>query len=293
MYQPFAPTRDVLSRFLPNQLAIRAFEDLFAKNGMIAPTYTNGQLVVVSGGVFAGIDDVATGNALLSGGVGVVPFYGKVGLTTHVSGILPVANGGTALASGTSGGILGFTATGVIASSALLDQNRLVLGGGAGATPSTPLALGTTTQVLHGNAAGAPTWSQVNLAADVTGVLPIANGGSLSGTYTPTLTNVSNVSASTAYACQYMRVGNTVSVSGRIDVDPTSTALSTQIGISIPIASNFAASENCGGVAFCPAIAGQGAAIVADVANDRAQMEWISGDTTNQPMYFSFMYQVI
>lgn len=39
--------------------------------------------------------DVATGNALISGGVGVAPSWGKIGLTTHVSGILPIANGGT------------------------------------------------------------------------------------------------------------------------------------------------------------------------------------------------------
>ena len=39
--------------------------------------------------------DVATGNAIISGGVGVAPSYGKIGLTTHVSGTLPVANGGT------------------------------------------------------------------------------------------------------------------------------------------------------------------------------------------------------
>jgi len=38
---------------------------------------------------------VATGNALISGGVGAAPSYGKIGLTTHVSGTLPVANGGT------------------------------------------------------------------------------------------------------------------------------------------------------------------------------------------------------
>jgi hypothetical protein len=42
--------------------------------------------------------DVAIGNALISGGVGVAPSYGKIGLTTHVSGTLPVANGGTGLA---------------------------------------------------------------------------------------------------------------------------------------------------------------------------------------------------
>jgi hypothetical protein len=41
------------------------------------------------------LPDVATGNALISGGVNTAPAWGKIGLTTHVSGILPVANGGT------------------------------------------------------------------------------------------------------------------------------------------------------------------------------------------------------
>src|ERR1044072_3854876 len=45
------------------------------------------------------LTDVATGNVLLSGGVGAAPSYGKVGLATHVSGILPAANGGTGLSS--------------------------------------------------------------------------------------------------------------------------------------------------------------------------------------------------
>lgn len=49
---------------------------------------------------------------------------------------------------------------------------------GNGTNDSKVLAsLGTTTTVLHGNAAGLPTFSAVNLAADVTGTLPEANGG--------------------------------------------------------------------------------------------------------------------
>lgn len=51
---------------------------------------------------------VATGNALISGGVGTVSSWGKIGLTTHVSGTLPIANGGTNLgAVGGDGTLLG------------------------------------------------------------------------------------------------------------------------------------------------------------------------------------------
>jgi hypothetical protein len=43
----------------------------------------------------AKLSDVATGNALISGGVNTAPAWGKIGLTTHVSGTLAVGNGGT------------------------------------------------------------------------------------------------------------------------------------------------------------------------------------------------------
>lgn len=114
-----------------------------------------------------------------------------------------------------------------------------------------------------------------------------------SGTYTPTLTNVANLDGSTAYQCQYIRIGNTVTVSGKVDVDPTLATTSTQLGISLPIASNLGATEDCAGTAFASGIAGQGAAILGDAANDRAQMQWMSTDITNQAMYFTFTYEVI
>jgi hypothetical protein len=43
----------------------------------------------------ARLADVAAGNALISGGIAADPSWGKIGLTTHVSGTLPIANGGT------------------------------------------------------------------------------------------------------------------------------------------------------------------------------------------------------
>lgn len=70
-------------------------------------SYTVGDLLFASGSTtLSKLADVATGNVLLSGGIGVAPSYGKVGLTTHVSGILPVDNGGTGASSFTNGAIL-------------------------------------------------------------------------------------------------------------------------------------------------------------------------------------------
>ncbi len=57
--------------------------------------------------------DVATGNVLLSGGVGVAPSWGKVSLTGAVSGILPIANGGTNAASQTTNGVNYFDGTSI------------------------------------------------------------------------------------------------------------------------------------------------------------------------------------
>lgn len=75
--------------------------------------------------------DVATGNALISGGVGAAPSWGKIGLTTHVSGTLPVANGGTALTSYTANGIVYASSTSALATSSNLtfDGANMAIGG--------------------------------------------------------------------------------------------------------------------------------------------------------------------
>lgn len=94
----------------------------------------------------AKLPDVATGNALISGGINTAPLWGKIGLTTHVSGILPIANGGTnATATPTAGAVAYGTGTAY------------------GFT-----AAGTAGQVLTSNGAGVPTWT-TNAGGDVTG----------------------------------------------------------------------------------------------------------------------------
>jgi len=85
-----------------------------ANGGTNLTTYTTGDIVYASAtNTLNKLADVATGNALISGGVGVAPSYGKIGLTTHVSGTLPVANGGTgATTVGTARANLGAAASG-------------------------------------------------------------------------------------------------------------------------------------------------------------------------------------
>lgn len=73
-----------------------------------------------------------SGQPLLSGG-------GAAAAMTF--GTLGVGAGGTGLTTGTSGGILGFTAAGTLASSAVLTAGQFVLGGGAGATPTTSFSV--------------------------------------------------------------------------------------------------------------------------------------------------------
>lgn len=78
-------------------------------------SYTVGDIVYASAATtLSKLADVATGNALISGGVGVAPSYGKIGLTTHVSGTLPVANGGTGASTLTSNNVLLGNGTGAV-----------------------------------------------------------------------------------------------------------------------------------------------------------------------------------
>lgn len=66
-----------------------------ANGGTGIASYAVGDIIFASAATtLAKLADVTTGNALISGGVGVAPSYGKIGLTTHVSGILPNVNGG-------------------------------------------------------------------------------------------------------------------------------------------------------------------------------------------------------
>lgn len=115
-----------------------------------------------------------------------------------------------------------------------------------------------------------------------------------SGVYAPDITLEINLDATTTITeAQYMRVGSTVTVSGRFNANPTLTATMTSFEIDLPVVSNIGAVEDVAGVAFSSAIAGMGAGIFGVVANDTAKISWVASDINAQNWSYQFTYQII
>ncbi len=115
------------------------------------------------------------------------------------------------------------------------------------------------------------------------------------GTYTPTITGVTNVTATTAYDLQYMRVGGTVTVSGRVDVQPTAGAsTNTRVAISLPVASNFTGLSDAAGTGVIAQGTAYNVCVIApDTTNDRADLFFYSTATANAGCRFHFTYRII
>lgn len=127
-----------------------------------------------------------------------------------------------------------------------------------------------------------------------TGFLAITGDGTTatSGTYTPTLYNSTNVAASTAVECQYMRVGNVVTVSGLVLIDPTAAAISTILGMSLPIASAMTAAEQLAGTC-ANTTANDAGSIYGDSTNDIAIIETYPTGTGNVAWALHFTYRIL
>ena len=144
--------------------------------------------VAITGGSITGITDLAvadggTGVSTLTGyvkGNGTAAFTASATVpSTDITGLGTMSTQNANAVAITGGSITGITdlavADGGTGQGSALTQYGLIYGSTATAMAST--AAGTSTQVLHGNASGAPTFSAVSLTADVSGTLPLGNGG--------------------------------------------------------------------------------------------------------------------
>lgn len=112
-----------------------------------------------------------------------------------------------------------------------------------------------------------------------------------SGTYTPTLSNVFNVASSTAFSCQWVRVGNVVTVSGRVDFSVTTILIDTALNLTIPIASALTADGQLTGT-FCSSDAY--GACSTDFTGDKAYLITKNVPTTaSRQYYFTLMYLIL
>lgn len=114
------------------------------------------------------------------------------------------------------------------------------------------------------------------------------------GTYTPSTFNGAQVSSSSANPCQYMRIGNTVTVSGSLNVT-TTTSGTGYVSISLPVASNFANNYDASGLAQSNVASSTSTPgyCYADTTNDRVVLtaNYVSGSTYT--LWFQVTYLVI
>jgi hypothetical protein len=172
-----------------------------------------------------------SGQPLLSGGGGA---------SSMAFGTLGVDGGGTGLTSGTSGGVLYYSATGTLASSAALAASSLVIGGGAGVAPSTtttgagiltflgtPSSANLATAVTDETGSGSlvfatsPTLATPRLAGSSSGYTTFASSNSSATNYTVTFPaenmtvgfrNIPQNSQTSAYALAIGDVGKHISI---------------------------------------------------------------------------------
>lgn len=114
-----------------------------------------------------------------------------------------------------------------------------------------------------------------------------------SGTYTPTLFNTTNVAASGANTCGWIRINNVVYVTGTLSIDATAAASTlTELGVSLPVATNIVAAIQCSGTAASDNVASLSARIKGDAANDRATISFRATSSTNDTYSFTFSYSI-
>lgn len=167
----------------------------------------------------------------------------------------------------------------VLTDNSIPSNGMLPIGNGVNYTNALPTSTGNTITIT----AGAGT---LNLDIPTTYV----NGG----TATPTGTAGTNVDAVTPYTLHWTRVGTTVTFSGTVDIDATVGSGGAIIELSLPIASDFAATTDAAGtVVQGTAPSGTSGWVSGSVANNRLVLTVTAVSTSAATYFFTGSYTVL
>jgi hypothetical protein len=198
-----------------------------ANGGTGQTSYAIGDLLYASASTtLSKLADVATGNAVISGGVTTAPSWGKIGLTTHVSGTLPTANGGTNLTSFTANGVTYASSTSALATGSALtfDGTNFATTGTATATKLIPTGTSVT-----GNGMYLPATNSVGISTAGTNAVYIDASQNVGiGTSSPSSYGKFTVN-DTSYSSVYVRSSST-NFAGLL-LENTNSATKWQIGV--------------------------------------------------------------
>jgi hypothetical protein len=168
------------------------------------------------------------------------------------------------------------------------DGGDIYIGGGAGSGG------GAKGKIKFYDQGGAVSNTWVLSASNHTYTLPDYDGTvtlDRASTYTPTLTNVTNITSSSAGVFKYMRMGNIVQVTGSVNITPTSAAACT-LRMSLPYSANFVGGAEAYGLAQ-EYVSGQIGGIGANVTFDTADINFTATTTSVRTWHLTFMYEVV
>ena len=169
-------------------------------------------------------------------------------------------------------GVWSFTNAGTGFANPMDSDGDMIYGGASGV--ATKLDSGTAGQLLVAAGAAAPAWTTMD------------------GTYSPTLVAGTNTSAVTTSACNYKRVGNTVSVACRLPTSCTAASgTNTTFYIPLPIASDLDTSGDLNGT-IASGQSGEVGIIFEDTSNDRATVNFNCETTGSNGRRGIFQYEV-
>jgi hypothetical protein len=230
-------------------------------------------------------------------GVTEVVGYGLTSMSS-AGGYLNLYRNDTTVVSGNALGTIDFYSNG--SGSILYAATFEVEAGGTFTASSTPTEFvfftcpsgsTTTAEAVRIKSGGGLQISRTAVTAPATG-----DGNVFSGTYSPALTNGTNITNSAIATIQYLRVGSTVTVSGNVTAITTTAAGNSLISISLPIASTFGSIGNCNGTAvfYSGTFRSTACAIYADTTNNIAIVNFTApSGTTGQAFSFHFTYRII